>query len=158
MAERIVLDAGPIIALTRAGALDAIGRLPFEFVSPREVGGELDEGIRRGHPVIAAPWIRFEALTAPLTPLAPLELGPGEAAVIQLAIEQRIAVVAIDEQKGRRAARAVGLTVTGTLGLLGKAKVHDIIPAVRPYIDKMQAASVWFDEDLVARFLAGLGE
>ncbi|HXN32903.1 MAG TPA: hypothetical protein VN894_13620 [Polyangiaceae bacterium] len=40
MAERVVLDAGPIIALGRAGALDVLGRLPFEFLSPLEVGAE----------------------------------------------------------------------------------------------------------------------
>jgi predicted nucleic acid-binding protein len=53
--------------------------------------------------------------------IARAELGAGEAAVIQLALEQGIAVVAIDERKGRRAALSVGLRVTGSLGLLGRA-------------------------------------
>jgi predicted nucleic acid-binding protein len=44
------------------------------------------------------------------------------------------------------------------LGLLGRAKVHGIVPAVRPYVERMQAKSVWFDEELVQRFLAQLGE
>jgi predicted nucleic acid-binding protein len=158
MAERIVIDTGPIIALARAGALDVVARLPLEFVSPIEVREELEEGLRGGHPAIVVDWLRFATLSAGPNPLAVAELDRGEAAAIQLALEHRIAIVAIDERKGRRVAVVVGLHVTGTLGLLGRAKLHGIIPAVRPYVDRMQAQSVWFDEDLVQRFLERLGE
>src|SRR5215472_6080454 len=108
MPDRIVLDAGPIIALARADALDLLGRLPFEFVAPAQVRAELDEGVRRGHPPVEASSIQFLRLAGAPEPLAIAELGAGEAAVIQLAIEQAIALVAIDERKGRRAARAGG--------------------------------------------------
>ena len=37
MAERLVVNTGPLIALHRAGALDVVGRLPIEFLSPFEV-------------------------------------------------------------------------------------------------------------------------
>jgi len=156
MAERIVIDTGPIIALARADALGVVAELPIEFVAPIEVRDELDEGVRRGHPAVA--WIQFAPLAIPASPLVLAELDRGEAAVIQLALEQRISLVGIDERKGRRAAGAAGRAVTGTLGLLGRAKMLGIIPAVRPYVGRMQAMSVWFDEALVRRFLAGLGE
>jgi uncharacterized protein len=158
MAERIVLDTGPIVALARVDTLDVVAKLAIEFVAPIEVRDELDEGVRHGHPVIAATWVRFAPLAAAISPVALAELDQGEAAAIQLALEQQIGIVGIDERRGRRAAAAVGLRVTGTLGLLGRAKVQGVVPAVRPYIDRMQASSVWFDEELVGRFLAGLGE
>ncbi len=158
MAERLVLDTGPIIALARGHALEVVAQLPFDFVSPLEVRDELDEGARYGYSPIAAPWIHFEPLARPINPLVLAEFGAGEAAVMQLAMEQQIAVVAIDEKKGRRAARAIGLEVTGTLGLLGLAKTRGLLPAVRPLVERMQADSVWFDEDLVRRALEGLGE
>lgn len=115
MADRIVLDTGPIIALARADALGVVAKLPTEFVAPVEVRDELDEGVRQGHLSVAVAWIHFVTLAAPISPVALAELDRGEAAVIQLAIEQRIALVGIDERKGRRAAGAVGLQVTGTL-------------------------------------------
>jgi uncharacterized protein len=59
---------------------------------------------------------------------------------------------------GRRAAAAVGLRVTGTLGLLGRAKVQGVVSVVRPYVDRMQMKGVWFDQELLARFLRQLGE
>jgi predicted nucleic acid-binding protein len=158
MADRLVVNTGPIIALARAEALDVAAKLPIEFVSPIEVLAELDEGTRQGHPSMPIEWVRFLALDAPISPIAVAELDRGEAAVIQLALQETIGTVVIDERKGRRAAAAVGLRVTGTLGLLGRAKVLGIIPTVRPYVDRMQARSVWFDEALVQRFLAQLGE
>jgi predicted nucleic acid-binding protein len=123
MAERIVIDTGPIIALARADALDIVAELPIAFVAPIEVRDELDEGVRRGHPAVAVAWIQFAPLAIPASPLVLAELDRGEAAVIQLALEQRISLVGIDERKGRRAAGAAGLAVTGTLGLLGRAKM-----------------------------------
>jgi hypothetical protein len=49
MAERVVINTGPLIALARAEALDIVGRLPIEFVCPAEVRQELDEGAASGH-------------------------------------------------------------------------------------------------------------
>jgi predicted nucleic acid-binding protein len=158
MAERIVLDTGPILALACADALNPIGDLPIDFVAPIEVRDELEEGVRRGYPAAAATWLRFAKLTAAVSPLAIAELDRGEASVIQLALDQRIPIVGIDERRGRRAAAAVGLRVTGTLGLLGRAKVQGVVSVVRPYVDRMQMKGVWFDQELLARFLRQLGE
>ena len=44
MAERLVVNTGPLIALARIEVLDVIGRLPFEIICPQEVRDELDEG------------------------------------------------------------------------------------------------------------------
>jgi predicted nucleic acid-binding protein len=90
MADRIVVDTGPIIALARASALDVVARLPIEFVSPIEVREELEEGVRGGHPTIVVDWLRFATLASGPNPLAVAELDRGEAAAIQLALEQRI--------------------------------------------------------------------
>ena len=156
MAERAVIDTGPLIALQRADALDVIGTLPIEFMSPAQVQQELNEGVQRGHAAVTAPWLRVEKVSTPLDAVALADLGAGEAAVIHLALERRIDLVVIDERKGRRAALAVGLRVTGALGLLGRAKVLGRIPAVRPFVERLRAD--WYDAGLLERFLGALGE
>jgi predicted nucleic acid-binding protein len=56
----------------------------------------------------------------------------GEAAIMRLALKQGITSVCIDEWKERRMALAVGLTVTGVIGLLGKAKRQGIVRRLGP--------------------------
>jgi predicted nucleic acid-binding protein len=57
-----------------------------------------------------------------ISPLLLNSLDLGEAAVIQLAINENIQTVCIDEAAGRRVARLSGLSLTGTIGILLRAK------------------------------------
>ena len=159
MADRIVMNTGPLIALAQASALDVAAHLPIQFCCPDEVKSEFDEGVRLGLSSAAWPsWLQVIPLGQSLNPLARLSLDPGEAAVIQLALEQKIGCVCIYEVKGRRYARGVGLSVTGSLGLLGRAKRVGLIPLVKPYIDAITATGTWYHPELVRRFLTDLGE
>jgi predicted nucleic acid-binding protein len=94
-------------------ALDAISLLPFEFICPVEVREELDQGAAQGYPMIAPTWVTVVPLSVPLSPVSVATLDKGEAAVIQLAIEQGRLRVAIDELQGRRIAAALGLNIAG---------------------------------------------
>lgn len=158
MAERLVINTGPLVALGRTSATAAVARMPFEVIAPMEVRRELDAGAATGHVRGDVSWVRFVALKRPLSALATSNLDPGEAAVIQLALDEGIEIVCIDERKGRRAALAVGLRITGTLGLLGRAKALGLLPSVRPIVEEMVASGDWFDEELLARFYTAIGE
>lgn len=158
MAERIVVNTGPLIALARADALDIIGQLAFEFMCPPAVRRELDEGADLGHPAVTASWLAVTPLARPLDPVATTILDAGEAAVIQLALDEGIGRVCIDERRGRQLGRAVGLDVIGSLGLLLRAKTAGLLDELRPYLERLQAAGIWYDEDLLERVLAAAGE
>ena len=158
MAERIVVNTGPLIVLARLDVLEVAGRLPYDFVCPDEVRAELDAGEAAGHPRVAPSWLRVLPLRKEIPPLALSALDRGEAAVIQLALEQRTDLVCIDEWKGRRAALAAGLKVTGVLGLLGQAKRQGIIQAVRPLLERALVEGVRYHPELVRRVLEILGE
>jgi predicted nucleic acid-binding protein len=56
MAERIVINTGPLITLARMEALDVPGQLAYEFICPQEVQAELEAGARAGHPVMNPFW------------------------------------------------------------------------------------------------------
>ena len=154
MPESLVINTGPIVALCLAGATGFVGRLPFEFLAPTEVATEIAVGQKRGYRVAMPAWVSVVALAQPVGALGQSALDAGEAAVIELALQRRIGIVAIDEVRGRRAASAAGLTVTGSLGLLGLAKAHGLTPAVVPCVAAMRAGGVYFDDALVGRFLA----
>jgi predicted nucleic acid-binding protein len=158
VAERIVMNTGPLVAFTRIGCLEVIGRLPYEFVCPAEVWQELDDGRISGHPWVAPAWLRRTPLSSPPSPALLAALDLGEAAVIHLALDLGVRIVAIDEWKGRRGALASGLRVTGSLGLLGRAKAVGLISDLKPLIAKAIDAGIWYDRELVRSFLEAAGE
>ena len=67
-----------------------------------------------------------------------VDLGPGETQVLMLAMESADAVVVLDDGLARQLAEALGLRLTGTLGLLLDAKRAGIVPAVAPLLDQLQ--------------------
>lgn len=158
MVDHIVTNTSPLLALAKMQAFDAIGRLPYKFLCPNEVEAEILAGAKPGQPLELPSWLQIVALKTPLSPLAVAALDAGEAAVIQLALEQSIPFVCIDERAGRRAALSVGLQVIGSLGLIGKAKTLGLLPAVRPLVEKARNAGIYYDTKLIEQFLRSLGE
>lgn len=157
MAERIVINTGPLVALARADALDVIASLPIEFLCPPAVRRELDAGAHVGRIAVRPPWLSHTPLRGAIHPAAAV-LDEGEAEVIQLALEQGVRWVCIDERAGRGVALALGLDVVGTLGLLLRAKTIGLVAEIRPLIDRLTATGTWFDARLIARILSAAGE
>lgn len=104
------------------------------------------------------PGLKYSHCRLSLPPLALSALDTGEAAVIQLALEQQIPLVCIDEWKGRRVALAVGLRVMGTLGLLGRAKTLGIVEAVKPFVERALRNGIRYHPELVRKVLESIGE
>ena len=154
----LVINTGPLIALARVEALELVGRLPFRMLCPPQVRAELDAGARAGYLKVTPPWLVVEPLMRPLDPVASVNLDAGEAAVIQLALEQSGAWACLDDLKARRTALAVGLRVTGTLGLLARAKQSGLLPALRPLVERLQRDGIWFSSELLELVLKDVGE
>ena len=64
------------------------------------------------------------------------DLGKGEAEAIAIAHE-RDALLILDDGLARRHAQLIGVTLTGTLGVLVKAKTAGHIPQVAPLISRL---------------------
>ena len=61
----------------------------------------------------------------------------------------------MDERRGRTVARTMGLSVTGSVGILLKAKRQGLLPAVRPAIETMRSHGVWLSDDSQAFAVGG---
>jgi predicted nucleic acid-binding protein len=66
--------------------------------------------------------------------------------------------VLVDEQRGRAAARALGLEPAGSLRVLAEAKALGLISAVRPIVEELQAIRYWIDQSIIRDFLEEIGE
>jgi len=85
-------------------------------------------------------------------------LDPGEATAIALATEHEHSLLIIDEVKGRKAAKELGISVTGSLGVLVASKKKGHIKAVRPIIEKIQKTNFRVSERLIERVLEKANE
>jgi predicted nucleic acid-binding protein len=88
-----------------------------------------------------------------------VDLDHGEAEAIVLAIERRADLLLVDERRARRTAAAAGLTVTGLLGVVARAKQDGLIALAKPVLDDLiQIARFWIGPHLYAEVLAEMGE
>jgi hypothetical protein len=64
----------------------------------------------------------------------------------------------MDEICGREQARALGLAVTGTAGVLFVAKRRGLIPALRPFFEALIRADFRLSTEVVRTVLEDAGE
>jgi predicted nucleic acid-binding protein len=112
-----------------------------------EAGGTSNSETLALHSIRDSIQIGHEKTDIPSALLRELDLG--EASVIHNAQLNGIHTVAIDEKAGRRLARINGLKVTGSLGILLKAKQHGLITNLSDCITRMRQHGIWISTDLV---------
>src|SRR5258708_3481782 len=125
-AARLVIDTSPLLAcIAGCGSLAPLQGMYEQVIVPREEIDEIEAGGPHGFGLAAfkaADWLRrWPSVVVPI-PLLRNSLDRGEASVIQLALDAGISLVCIDEPVGRRLARLCGLQVTGSIGVLVRAK------------------------------------
>ena len=106
---------------------------------------ELEVGSQQGYNVpkiTVYPWMKRVNPNATLQEWLSLELGQGELAVLELALEHRENVVLLDDFLARRIAQAAGLKVWGTLRVLLEAKERQLIKQIAPYVEKLAEAGM----------------
>lgn len=155
--QPVVVDTGPLIALSAVLAdFEVLGRVVARVLVP----GEVFEEIRQGGQLDATErLVKSAACCEVLEPFAELpphlveELGRGEAAVIHTAMSRGIAIVAIDELRGRRWARRGGLEVTGSLGLLVQLHQEGAVPSLEGAFAAMKAKGIYLSDSLLTELL-----
>lgn len=80
-------------------------------------------------------------------------LDAGESTSIAFASEHEGSLLIIDEIKGRKAAKEMGIPVTGSLGVLIAAKNKGHLKAVKPIIEKIHKTNFRISEHLIERVL-----
>lgn len=157
----IVVNTGPLLALASAEKLEALHFLYEKVYVTAEVCQEILEGGKSGFgitPFIKADWlIKLNAKQNP-GPLLSRALDAGEASVIHLALDKEIKTVCIDEALGRRVARLHGLNVTGSLGVLLKAKKSGFNVSIRDSIQRMMDEGIFLSPELIEAVIHESGE
>lgn len=134
MPKTIISDTSCFIVLQNIGELDLLRKVYGEVLTTEVVAKEFGEELPE--------WIKIESPKDKIKQaLLELQLDKGEASAIALALETPNSTVILDDQKARKIAEKLDLQVTGTLGVIIKAKNKNIISSIKPLLDKLSGTN-----------------
>jgi len=156
---KVFSNTTPFIALSSIGRLDL---LPTMFGQIHVVDEVIDE-CATGGMIAVAPlrelhWIVPEQNPQQPAPHVLLELDKGEKSTLQAALTHRADLVLMDEKIGRNMAEYLGLKVSGTLGVLLKARKAGLIASFRDAAEFMRAQGIFYNLALIDRLAGTVGE
>ena len=132
-----VSNTSPILNLAIVGHIALLREQFGEIIIPPAVLAELRvdddlSGSENVRAVLKAGWLRVAQFeSSALVRVLERDLDRGEAEAIAVAIELNAEHILLDEREGRRIAKTLGLTVSGVLGVLVKARLDGRLPSLR---------------------------
>ena len=85
-------------------------------------------------------------------------LGDGEREALALAVETPNSLLIMDDGRARRIGRLLGLTMTGTVGILARAKREGLIPQLAPMLEQLEHLGFRLSAEAKATALRLVGE
>ncbi len=158
----VVSNSTPLIHLAKIGRLELLEEFFGEILIPEAVyrecvveGSESEDALA----IKNTEWIKVEKINDErLKRSLMIKLDEGESEAIVLALEKKADLILIDDYDGREVARALGLKVTGTIGILLKAKFSGRITSLKDELEKLKSTGFWLSEGLYEKILKKAGE
>lgn len=158
--RKVVCNTTPLLSLLKIGHLHLLERLYIAIIVPEGVWLEIEAG-RKGHfytDLSALPWVKIRAVQHAASVNYLTDLDRGEAEVLVLAREIEADLVIIDERLGRKYAAHFNLPLTGTLGILLRAKQAGHISRVKPLLQLLREQGVWLSDRVFKEVVRLAGE
>ena len=156
MPEITIVDTSSLFYFHRVGLFELFKKLYGHITVPEAVKNELIEGQTQGEDVPQLEnytWVEIRSVSMPRYLQLIADLGPGESEVLALATNHPAALVVLDDKLARRIADMQGFRLTGTAGVLLRAKRKGLIPALKPVIKKLLDLDFRLKPELVREIL-----
>ena len=151
MPETIISDTSCLILLSNIGELYLLQKLYHNIITTIEVANEFGQTL--------PDWITIKASTNwHYQQILELQVDKGEASAIALAIEFIDCILIVDDYKARRVAANLGIKITGTIGIIIKAKLNGIIPSIKPFFEKIKKTDFRLSEEIIRLAYLEAGE
>ncbi len=161
----IVSNASPLINISRLKLFHHLPAVYKKLVIPEAVFKEVvEKGKSRTGAIevldgLKSGFIERKRVSNSLAVSALSEFfGSGEAEAIVLASEISADAILLDDNKARIVGQSMSLNVIGTIGILLDLKGRNIIPEIRPYLNKAVMHGFRISSDLYNRVLQKAGE
>lgn len=141
MPKTIISDTSCFIILSKIEELDLLKRVYGQITTTPDIVEEFGEAMPE--------WVLIESVSdSSKQRILELQIDKGEASAIALAMETPQSTLILDDFKARKIAQQLGISYTGTLGVIIKAKLNGIIPSIKPYLEKMKVTNFRISEVL----------
>jgi predicted nucleic acid-binding protein len=158
-----VADSSPLVILTKLVCFDFLNRLFPRLYISAEVHHEVviaGAGLPGASEVSKAEWIEVKAVRDPAGLLSSQRkhgLGLGEMSTILLAKELGANPVLLDDYRARKVAKAEGLEILGSVGLLETFYLRRYLTDLGSVFRQLLTHNVYIDKRLLDRRLRALG-
>lgn len=131
MLKTIISDTSCLIILSNIGELELLHKFYGEILTTTEIATEFGEPLPN--------WVEIRNVNdSSKQQLLELHIDKGESSAIALALETPESLIILDDNKARKIASRLGLSYTGTIGIIIKAKLKGIIPSIKPILEKIK--------------------
>lgn len=159
---KVVCNSSPLIHLARIGELEILRDIFDEVLVPEAVYREcVIEGRDRddASKIKTASWICIVGIkNIELKKALNTSLDEGESEAIVLALQKKVDIILLDDYDAREYARIYGLKITGTIGVLLKAKYMGRISSLSNILENLKETGFWLNENLRYQILREAGE
>jgi len=151
MPKAVISDTSCLIVLSKIGELGLLPSVYGDIIITDAVAEEF------GLPL--PEWMRLmNPRDGHYQQILETQVDRGEASAIALALELEDCTLIVDDQKARVMGERLGLHITGTLGVVIKAKRIGVIPSIIPLLEKIRGTDFRISEELEAIALREAGE
>ena len=141
MLDLIICDTSVLILFEKINKLDVLKQLYSKIYITPEIALEFGNTLPG--------WIEVkEVKNKVLQKTLSQALGIGESSAIAMSLELQNSLVAIDDLKARKIAISLEIKITGSLGILIKAKEKGYIKQLKPILKKIEKTDFRISETL----------
>ena len=153
--RKIISNTTPILSLLKIDKLELLKELYGVVIIPFAVYLEIEEGKEKPfyQDLTLLDWVEIQKIKNPNSREDLIDLDDGEAEVLILAKETNADLVILDEILGRRYAKQFDINVTGTIGLLIKAKEKGLISSLKNLLSEFVEKGTWLNPKLISKAL-----
>jgi len=146
MPRFVIADASVLIILDKIDQLELLRNVYKEIFTTPEISKEFGKSLPN--------WIKIESpADIKNQRIIELHVDRGEASAIALAMEFEHSLLILDDLKARKLAKMLGLSFTGTLGVINKAKSLGFVIEIRPILEKLRTSGFRISENVVDALL-----
>lgn len=146
MPDIVISDTSALIILQKIDELNLLNKIYGELLTTPEIINEFGEELPHWIKIVKVKDKRYQKILE-------TQIDTGEASAIALASEYEDALLILDDLKARNLAKKLNFRITGTLGLIHKAKQLSIIENVKPLIEKLLLTDFRISDKIIEELL-----